>query len=985
MITNLLNSNSDPQDTNNKNNKSNPDNNTDQNEHTEQNESTGLSVEESDSFSLSESETDKNFLQNNDRGNISLNKLELQQKGEYIRKNLINWWRQTGLQRKATIIALALGVIPVAAVGGISYKVASKSLAEQIVTEQETRTFDIRQKVTLFLNHIVEDTQTIAQSSILTDPELRKTTNVKQKIDLLNSFIDSHPGRYEGIAVMDINGNLLFQSKSSYPLDPDKDYREQELFQRAINTKDAAINNPRISSSSGRQNLEVGVPIRAKDTEEIIGVVTVHMPINNLERIFQYVKAQGWEYKLIDSEGRIFESDEIEQIGHFAGADLADLPELMARVQSLGSKIDEYQYFQRGNLGLSEIMFDRNDRSQVIVGYAPITNIKGLVQPGWGLAISRSLDDAFIPLNNLRWTLFLGTTAAAVLVAAIAALLANQGTRPITVAADAVKRIGQGDLDTRVEIEGKDEFALLGDNINKMAKQLKFLLQNQAIEAQRSQQLKDITLKLSRALGYEEILQIAVREILSALKVDRAIFYNLKNNDNEKILAEAVANNWPSLKKSGVTHLDFIQEYIQSDKLGYVWKISDIYHAGFKTNHLRQLDAFNVKASLIAPIAFRDEFQSLLILHQCDETRKWKQAEVDFFTQVVSQVVLALERANLLEQQKAAKESLQKRALGLLTEVEPISQGDLTVRATVTEDEIGTLADSYNSTVESLRKIVLQVQKVVTQMAVTTNNNEEVAQEMSQRAAEKSEAVVAALGQIQAMADSIQAIAHSAEEAEKTFQETARTVALGDSAMNRTVEGIMAIRSTVAETAKKVKRLGESSQKISKVVNLISSFASQTNLLALNASLEASRAGEQGHNFAVVAEEVRVLAQQSAEATNEIEKLVASIQLDTREVVAAMEEGTERVVVGTQLVDETRQSLNQIAATSDRVSTLLEKIAQATEAQTETSQSVTETMTEVAEMATRTATDANQVSDSTKQLQAVSEELQKSVRRFKVE
>ena len=979
MITNLLNSNSDPQDTNNKNKNNSLENPPDQNESGE------IITEESDSFSLSNAETDKNFLQNKNSANISIGKLGLNQTGKNIGKNLIGWWRQRGLQRKATVIALALGVIPVAAVGSISYQVASKSLAQQIIIEQETRTFDIRQKVTLFLNHIVEDTQAIATSSLLTDSELRKNTDLKQKIDLLNNFVDSHPGRYEGIAVIDINGSLLFQSKSSYPLDPDKDYSEQELFQRAINTKDAAINNPRISSSSGRQNLEVAVPIKSKGTEEIIGVVTVHMPINNLEKIFRYVKAQGWEYKLIDSEGRIFESEEIEQIGHFAGADLADLPELMAKVQSLGSKIDEYQFFQQGNLGLSEIMFDRNDRKQVIVGYAPINNIKGLVQPGWGLAVSRSVEEAFVPLNQLRWTLFFGTTAAAVLVAAIAAVLANQATRPITIAAEAVKRIGQGDLDTRVDVKGKDEFALLGDNINKMAKQLKFLVQHKAIEAKRSQQLKDITLKLSRALGYEEILQIAVREILSALKVDRAIFYCLKSTGKEKILAEAVANNWPSLKKAGVTHLDFIQEYIQSDKLGYVWKISDIYHAGFKTNHLRQLDTFNIKASLIAPIAYRDEFHSLLMLHQCDSTRQWKQAEVDFFTQIVSQVVLALERTNLLEQQKAAKESLQKRALGLLTEVEPISQGDLTVRATVTEDEIGTLADSYNSTVESLRKIVLQVQKVVTQMAVTTSNNQTVTQEMSKRAAEKSEAVVAALGQIQAMAESIQAVALSAEEAEKTFQETAKTVAMGDSAMNRTVEGIVAIRSTVAETAKKVKRLGESSQKISKVVNLISSFASQTNLLALNASLEASRAGEEGHNFAIVAEEVRVLAQQSAEATNEIEKLVASIQLDTREVVAAMEEGTQRVVVGTQLVDETRQSLNQIAASSDQVSTLLEKIAQATEAQTETSQAVTETMAEIAEMATQTATDANQVSESTYELQTVSEELQKSVRQFKVE
>ncbi|MGK7952941.1 MAG: methyl-accepting chemotaxis protein [Xenococcaceae cyanobacterium] len=977
MITNLLNSNSDPQDTNN-NGKGSTTGATN-------NELGETATEQGNSMSLSEEETDKNFLANNKSTNLALDKLGLQGKSIDLKNNVVNWWRQTGLRRKATIIALALGIIPVAVVGGIAYQVASRSLEQQIFTEQETRTFDIRQKVTFFLNHVVEDAQALASSAILTDPDLRRDTNTQQKINLLNSFIDSHPGRYESIAVIDVQGNLLFQSKSAYPLDEDKDYSEQELFQRAIATQDAAINNPRISSSSGRQNLEVAVPITAMGTEEIIGVVTIHMPISNLELIFQYVKAQGWEYKLIDSEGRIFDSDETEQIGHFAGADLTDLPELMAKVQGLGDKIDEYQYFQQGNLGLSQIMFDRNDRDQVIVGYAPIINIKGLVEPGWGLAISRSLDEAFIPLQELRWTLFVGTTAAAVLVAVIAAILANQGTRPITIAAEAVKKIGQGELDTRVEIEGNDEFALLGDNINKMARQLKFLVQHKAIEAKRSQQLKDVTLKLSRAFGYEEILQIAVREIIAALKVDRAIFYSLKNTGNDKIVAEAVANNWPSLKKAGVTHFDFIQEYIQSDKLGYVWKISDTYHAGFKTNHLRQLDAFNIRASLIAPITFRDEVHSLLMIHQCDSTRQWKQAEVDFFTQIVSQVILALERTNLLEQQKAAKEGLQKRALSLLTEVEPISQGDLTVRATVTEDEIGTLADSYNSTVESLRKIVLQVQKVVTQMAVTTDRNEAVTQEMSQRAAEKSQEVVAALGQIQAMAESIQAVALSAEEAEKTFQETARTVALGDSAMNRTVEGIVAIRSTVAETAKKVKRLGESSQKISKVVNLISSFASQTNLLALNASLEASRAGEEGHNFAIVAEEVRVLAQQSAEATNEIEKLVASIQLDTREVVAAMEEGTERVVIGTQLVDETRQSLNKIAATSDRVSTLLEKIAQATEAQTETSQAVTETMTKIAEMANQTAVDADQVSGSTQELQTVSEELQKSVRRFKVE
>jgi methyl-accepting chemotaxis protein len=202
--------------------------------------------------------------------------------------------------------------------------------------------------------------------------------------------------------------------------------------------------------------------------------------------------------------------------------------------------------------------------------------------------------------------------------------------------------------------------------------------------------------------------------------------------------------------------------------------------------------------------------------------------------------------------------------------------------------------------------------------------------------------------------------------------------------MNRTVDGMLAIRETVAQTAKKVKRLGESSQKISRVVNLIGTFAAQTNLLALNASIEAARAGQEGRGFAVVADEVRSLARQSAAATAEIEKLVAAIQAETNEVVAAMESGTEQVVEGTKVVDETRQSLNKIAAASAQINTLVEAIAQAAVVQSQDSFAVTQTMTDVAAIADKTATEATHVSASFKNLLAVAQELQASVGRFKV-
>jgi methyl-accepting chemotaxis protein len=202
--------------------------------------------------------------------------------------------------------------------------------------------------------------------------------------------------------------------------------------------------------------------------------------------------------------------------------------------------------------------------------------------------------------------------------------------------------------------------------------------------------------------------------------------------------------------------------------------------------------------------------------------------------------------------------------------------------------------------------------------------------------------------------------------------------------MNRTVDGILAIRETVAETAKKVKHLGESSQKISTVVNLISTFAAQTNLLALNASIEAARAGEEGRGFAVVADEVRSLARQSAEATNEIEKLVAAIQGETNEVVAAMEAGTEQVVMGTKLVDETRQSLNKITTVSSKISDLVASITQATVVQSQASQAVTQTMTNVAAIAEKTSQEATFVSSSFEQLLKVAKTLETEVGQFKV-
>ncbi|MBD2027875.1 methyl-accepting chemotaxis protein, partial [Leptolyngbya sp. FACHB-711] len=485
--------------------------------------------------------------------------------------------------------------------------------------------------------------------------------------------------------------------------------------------------------------------------------------------------------------------------------------------------------------------------------------------------------------------------------------------------------------------------------------------------------------------------QKTVTDARDFLGSDRMVIYQFNSDWSGAIVAESVEAGLPSAFLEQLSDPCIPASSREKYLADRILQENDVVEADFHPEHLALLQNLKVRSILGVPIVNQGKLFGLLIAHYCHSIHTWQSSEVDFMKQIGLQLGMVIERVQLLEQtqdlaeeQRQLKEALQRSALQLLIDVDPVSQGDLTVRAKVTEDEIGTVADSYNATIASLRKIVRQVQDAAEQVAETTSTNESAVRTLTTSASEQAKEILAALERVEEMASSVRLVAISAEKAEAAVQEAAQTVQEGDEAMNRTVDGILAIRETVAETAKKVKRLGESSQKISNVVNLISGFAAQTNMLALNASIEASRAGEDGKGFAVVAEEVRSLARQSAEATTEIEKLVASIQAETNEVVRAMEAGTEQVVTGTRLVDDTRQSLNKITSASRQISTLVESIAEATVTQSQASETVTATITTVAQIADQNSTAAGQVSESFEQLRSVAQALQAEVGRFKI-
>lgn len=330
-----------------------------------------------------------------------------------------------------------------------------------------------------------------------------------------------------------------------------------------------------------------------------------------------------------------------------------------------------------------------------------------------------------------------------------------------------------------------------------------------------------------------------------------------------------------------------------------------------------------------------------------------------------------------------SRESIQGQLLKLLADIEGASLGDLTVRAEVTEGEIGTVADFFNAIIESLRQIVIRVKDTALLVSASLGDNEGAVQKLANDALKQAEEITHTLDSVERMTLSIQAVATSANQAAEVARSAYTTASAGGIAIERTVKSILILRDTVAEAAKKVKRLGESSQKISKIISLINQIALQTNVLALNAGIEAARAGEDGRGFAVVAEEIGQLATQSSQATQEIEQIVENIQLDTSEVVKAMELGTTQVIEGTHLVADAKLCLRQIVDVSHQIDQLVQSISQATVSQVQTAQAVASLMQEIATASEQTADASGQVSRSLQQTVDVAQQLQASVGVFK--
>jgi len=324
----------------------------------------------------------------------------------------------------------------------------------------------------------------------------------------------------------------------------------------------------------------------------------------------------------------------------------------------------------------------------------------------------------------------------------------------------------------------------------------------------------------------------------------------------------------------------------------------------------------------------------------------------------------------------------QQAILRLLDEISGLSRGDLTVTATVTEDMTGAIADSVNVAIESLRTLVGTINQSSVQLDDAARQTQALAQHLAKASTAQSRQIGSATESIGTMAGSIEEVSGNAERAADVARYSVEVAGKGGGAVRRSIEGMDSLRETIQDTAKRIKRLGESSQEIGNIVELINDIAEQTQILALNASIQASMAGEAGRGFAIVADEVQRLAERAAQATRQIDALVRSIQTDTHGAVQSMERSTTEVVSGARLAQNAGDALIEIESVSQQIASLVSNISSSARDQSQAGQSIARNMQVLREISGQTADATQSTSQAVAKLADLSASLQRSVSGF---
>ncbi|MDO8426463.1 MAG: methyl-accepting chemotaxis protein [Deltaproteobacteria bacterium] len=330
---------------------------------------------------------------------------------------------------------------------------------------------------------------------------------------------------------------------------------------------------------------------------------------------------------------------------------------------------------------------------------------------------------------------------------------------------------------------------------------------------------------------------------------------------------------------------------------------------------------------------------------------------------------------------------------GIKKTVEGFASGDLTRRTGVKveflgmeiKDEISSLGQSVDEMASQMSDIIGRITESSDHLASASEQLSASSTQMSRGAEKQSAQTAHAATAMEEMNATVIEVARNSQQAAESARGAREIAATGGAVVSQAITAMQEVAESTSVAADTIKKLGKSSEEIGTIVSVINDIADQTNLLALNAAIEAARAGEQGRGFAVVADEVRKLAERTTKATKEISGMIQSIQNETGKAVIAMAEGTKKVENGVKLANEAGTSLKQIVAGVEGVTDMIGHIATSAEEQSATTDEITQNMDSIADVAKSNVAAICEVSKATDQLAGIAVELKDLVTRFKIE
>jgi len=550
-----------------------------------------------------------------------------------------------------------------------------------------------------------------------------------------------------------------------------------------------------------------------------------------------------------------------------------------------------------------------------------ISYVKGLREWGWIVGSGIYVDDVEADLAAIRLNIIIILLVASVIAIIAGLFVAKKISDPVNKLKEAAGEIADGKSDVTVNINTQDEFGELGKTFDKMASAV-------------GQQFSDMDKFPSPVMMIDKEYNIT--------------FMN-------KLGAEVVGKD----KKSVIGKKCYEQ---------------------FKTDHCQTENCALHKA------------MKTLETHTAQTTARPNGKEMPILYSGAPRIdkdgnlLGAMEFVTDMTEAKEREKYLDRSTKVLRAEMDKFSKGDLTVYAQpeIEDDDIGKLFKGFNNAVENIKNMLKKVSEAVHATASASAQISSSSEEMAAGAQEQSAQTAEIASAVEQMTRTILQTTQNAGTAAEQAKKSGTAAQEGGKVIIQTISGMNRIAEVVKEAAVTVQELGANSEQIGSIIQVIDDIADQTNLLALNAAIEAARAGEQGRGFAVVADEVRKLAERTTKATKEIEGMIKKIQSDTGGAVQSIERGTQEVEKGIQLAEKSNKSLDEIIVSANGVVDVINQVASASEEQSSTSEQISKSIDGISSVAHQSADGVQQIARASEDLNNLTINLQSLIEQFNI-